>query len=118
MVLWQKKWYLINADEQFIVDSTGEKLLFTELKELYLMKEPTFVETVTIPTLQDNKGNQTPAKPLKRREVLASKEVLVEVISSDEKAAKQLSGIYDVIAEKECVQKGDIKFHLRYLGKQ
>lgn len=113
-----KKWYLINADEQFIVDSTGEKLLFTELKELYLMKEPTFVETVTIPTLQDNKGNQTPAKPLKRREVLASKEVLVEVISSDEKAAKQLSGIYDVIAEKECVKKGDIKFHLRYLGKQ
>lgn len=108
-----KKWYLVNTDEQYIVDSTGEKIAFVDLKELYLTKEPTYVKTVTIPTGKKNK----PAIPLKRREIILLKKVYVEVISSDEAIAKQLSGIYEVDETDECVKKGDIKFTFINLNK-
>lgn len=108
-----KKWYLVNADEQYIVNSTGEKIAFGDIKELYLAKEPAYVKTVTIPKGKKNK----PAIPLKRREIILLKKVYVEVISSDEAIAKQLSGIYEVDETKECVKKGDIKFTFLNLNK-
>lgn len=112
-----KEWYLVNSDEQYIINSKGQTLKFEELKELYIAKKPIFVESVTIPIIE--KENEIVAAiPLKRREILASKQVYVEVITSDSKLAEQLSGIYTVVPEKEYVQNGNLKFYLRHLNKK
>lgn len=111
-----RKWYLVNSKEKYIINSTGEKIKFNELNETYLTKEPKYVDKVSIPIIQEE-GIETSATPLKPREILTLKQVYVEVISSDEAIAKQLSGIYDVVPEKDSVQKGDIKFSFRNLGK-
>lgn len=113
----RQKWYLFNGEEKVLIDVTGKKVYFSELEDLYFMKQPITAKTDTTHLSQKN-INSYPAIPLKRREVLASKQVYVESITSDKQINKQLSGIYDVIPEKECVQKGNIKFQLRYLGKR
>lgn len=109
-----KKWYLINSEKMQIIDSDGNTIDFLDLKELYLMKEPTYVKSVTIPVTE----NKKPAIPLKRREIILLNQVYVEVISSDEAIAKQLSGIYEVDKANECVKKGDIKFTFKTLNNQ
>lgn len=111
-----KKWYLVNVKDKHIINSQGAKIEFDKINELYLSKEPIYINTVTIPTIQEN-GIEAPAIPLKPREILNLKQVYVEVISSDTNIAKQLSGIYDVFPDKRMVKKGEIKFTFVNLNK-
>lgn len=112
-----QKWYLIDAAAEHIIDVKGETLPFTELDELQLEirqieNKAKPIEPLRKEPVIDNE------KALKRREVLASKQVFVIPIYSDERVVKQLQGIYDVDVVKECVYHNDIKFLLRYMGKQ
>lgn len=113
----RQKWYLFNAEEKVLIDVTGQKVYFSEFEDLYFMKEPMYAKT-DAKYVEQKENDINSAVPLKRKKILASKQVYVRATTPDKLVNKQLSGIYDVIPEEECVQKGNFKFTLRNLGKQ